>query len=91
MPREDQGQLTMRSLPLTNNANIDFVDRYIQQAEKIIKDIPEMKSRLSIVQSPGESNALNLLIPWEDRSRSTKEIAESIRLKLYDIVDLIVT
>ncbi len=88
IPREDQGQLTMRSLPLTNNANIDFVDRYVQKAEQILKDVPEMSKRLSIVQAPGESNALNLLVPWEDRSRSTKEIAESIRIKLFDITGL---
>ena len=88
LPREDQGQITMRSLPLTNNANIDFVDRYVKEAEKILKDIPEMSKRLSIVQAPGESNALNLLVPWEDRSRSAKDIAENIRLKLYDITGL---
>lgn len=90
IPREDQGQLTMRSLPLTNNANIDFVDRYVQEAEKILAEIPEMSKRLSIVQAPGESNALNLLVPWEERSRSTSEIAESIRLKLYEITGLTV-
>ena len=78
----------MRSVPLTNNANLDFVDQYIQQAEKILKDVPEMRRRLSIVQVPGESHALNLLAPWAERTRSSKEIAESIRLKLYDIVGL---
>src|SRR5690606_32240855 len=53
IPREDQGQLTMRSVPLANNANLDFVDKYVKQAEAILKDIPEMDKRLSIVQVPG--------------------------------------
>lgn len=88
IPREDQGQLTMRSVPLANNANLDFVDKYVKQAEAILKDIPEMNKRLSIVQVPGESHSLNLLVPWEKRSRTTKEVAESIRLALYDIVGL---
>lgn len=88
IPREDQGQLTMRSVPLANNANLDFVDKYAKQAEAILKDIPEMEKRLSIVQVPGESHSLNLLVPWEKRSRSTKEVAESIRFALMDIVGL---
>ncbi len=88
IPREDQGQLTMRSVPLTNNANLEFVDKYVRQAEKILKGIPEMRRRLSIVTVPGESHALNLLAPWEERERTTKEVADSIRLALYDIVGL---
>jgi len=65
LPREDQGMMTMRSTPLTNNANLDFVDKYVKQGEIILKNVPEIRKRLSIVNVPGESYVLNLLVPLE--------------------------
>lgn len=88
LPREDQGILSVRAVPLTNNANLDFVDRYIKEADAIVKAVPEVQKRLTIVQVPGESSSLNLLASWDERNRSTQEVAESIRLTLFDIVGL---
>jgi multidrug efflux pump len=88
LPREDQGILSVRMVPLTNNANLDFVNRYAKEADAIVKSIPEVDKRLSIIQVPGESNSLNLLVPWEKRARTTQEVAESIRMRMFDIVGL---
>lgn len=87
VPREDQGIVNVRAIP-PYSANLQFVDRYMKQVDEILKGVPEITTRLTLVSVPGESTALNLLKPWEDRKRSSKEIAESLRDPLDEVPGL---
>ena len=89
-PREDRGIVNARAIgPF--GATLEFTDKYMKQVDEITAKVPEIDRRLSLVQIPGESTALNLLKSWEDRSRSSVEIAESLRKPLEEIVGLQVT
>lgn len=86
-PREDHGILNVRAIgPF--GANLDFTDRYMKQVDDIVSKVPEAQRRLTLVQVPGESSTLTLLQNWEDRQRSSQEIADSIRPALDEIVGL---
>ena len=89
VPREDQGIVNARCVPPLG-ASLDYTARYMEQVDKVIKDVPEIVTRLAMIASPGESTSLNLLKPWESRNRSSKEIVESLRDPLSDIPGLTV-
>ena len=84
LPHEDQGILKVdATAPF--GANLAFVDKYMKRSEAILRTVPELVTQLTIVSAPGESFSLNLMKPWEDRSRSTQQVAESLNEKLYQI------
>ncbi|MGN6669991.1 MAG: efflux RND transporter permease subunit [Candidatus Nucleicultricaceae bacterium] len=87
VPREDQGILNVRATP-PYGANLKYTERYMRQVDDILKDVPEIEYRLTLITVPGESTALNTLTPWENRKRSSREIVESLRDSLYDITGL---
>jgi multidrug efflux pump len=88
VPREDQGYISARAIP-PFGANLDYTDRYMEQVDKILAAVPEaIDRRLTMVQAPGESNSMLSLKPWEDRKRSSKDIADSLREPLADITGL---
>jgi multidrug efflux pump len=89
VPREDQGIVNVRAVPPLG-ANLDYTARYMEQVDKIMSSVPEVVKRLAMISAPGESTSLNLLKPWEERNRSSKEIVESLREPLGDITGLIV-
>lgn len=90
IPREDQGIVNARAIP-PYGANIDFTNKYMLQVDKIMKGIPEMEKRLTLVNVPGESTILGVLSPWEKRKRRSQEIVEGLRDTMYDITGLSVT
>jgi len=83
-PLEDQGILRLRGVP-PFGANIDFVDRYMKKTEALLKGMPEVEKRLTIVSVPGESFSLNLLKPWSERSRTTAEVADQLNEELQEL------
>lgn len=87
VPREDQGIVNVRATP-PYGANLKYTERYMRQVDDILKDVPEIEYRLTLITVPGESTALNTLTPWENRKRSSREIVESLRDSLYDITGL---
>ena len=87
VPREDQGIVNARCIPPLG-ANLDYTARYMEQVDNIIKNVPEIVTRLAMISAPGESTSLNLLKPWEQRKRSSKEIVESLRDPLSQVVGL---
>ncbi|MBN9343388.1 MAG: hypothetical protein BGO76_05485 [Caedibacter sp. 38-128] len=90
IPREDQGIVNARAIP-PYGANIDFTNKYMLQVDNIMKGIPEMEKRLTLVNVPGESTILGVLSPWEKRKRRSQEIVEGLRDPMYDITGLSVT
>lgn len=86
-PKEDRGIINARATgPF--GATLDFTDKYMKELDAIMIKVPEIDRRLTLVQIPGESTSLNLLVPWEDRKRSSHEIAESLRKPVEEIVGL---
>ena len=90
IPREDQGIVNARAIP-PYGANIDFTNKYMLQVDNIMKGIPEMEKRLTLVNVPGESTILGVLLPWEKRKRRSQEIVEGLRDPMYDITGLSVS
>lgn len=90
IPREDQGIVNARAIP-PYGANIDFTNKYMLQVDNIMRGIPEMEKRLTLVNVPGESTILGVLLPWEKRKRRSQEIVEGLRDPMYDITGLSVS
>lgn len=87
VPREDKGVVKAKGIP-PFGANIDFVSKYMNQADSVFAAQPEVTSRLVMAQAPGESFALNNLKPWEERQRRAQQIVEAIQQPLEDIIGL---
>jgi multidrug efflux pump len=77
-PQEDQGYVKAKGYP-PQGASLDYVDKYMLQAEKIFLAVPEMGGRLALIQAPGEPSIEGYLVPWEKRKRSSMEIAKELR------------
>lgn len=87
VPKEDKGIVKAKGIP-PFGANIDYVQRYMNQADTVFSKAPEVVSRLVMAQAPGESFSINILKPWEDRKRRAQAIVESLALPLDDIIGL---
>lgn len=82
-PREDQGVLySVGNTP--QGATIGYIKTYMDQAEQVLREVPEVTKRLVILQAP-RSRGWNLLEDWSKRKRSSMEIADSIRQRLRDV------
>ncbi len=90
VPQEDQGIVKVRGAG-PYDASLSYVDRYMRQLDKILDKIEDVDTRLLLIQSPGESFALNQLKPWENRSLSSREIVDLLRDKLTQIPGLSMT
>lgn len=79
-PQEDQGLINAGAM-IPQGANIKYISKYTEEAEKILRDVPEVQSQLSTIAQP---NPLiwNLLSDWKDRKRSSMDIIKEIRPKL---------
>ena len=84
---EDQGKISAKAFP-PKGASLEFINKYMIQAEKILMDAPEVTKLLSIIQTQGDTTFDAVLVPWEDRSRSSFEIAQSLQPKLAQITGL---
>jgi multidrug efflux pump len=85
-PREDQGVIYSFA-DSSQGATLPYIQYYMDQAEQIFREVPEVEKRLAIIQAP-MSRAWNVLTPWDQRKRSSIDITESIRQKLRDITGL---
>lgn len=86
-PREDRGILNVRAIQ-PYGASLEYVDQYMKEVDTIMGKVPEIKNRLMLVQTPGESSSLNLLVDWKDRKRSSDAIAESLYDPLNEVIGL---
>lgn len=86
-PQEDQGVVKARAIP-PFGANIQYVERHMETVDKIMADLPEVTTRLTMISAPGESLSLSVLRPWEKRKRSSQEIVKALQVPLEDITGL---
>nr|WP_298684191.1 efflux RND transporter permease subunit [uncultured Dongia sp.] len=79
-PVEDRG-LLFASVTGPEGATVDYTSAYVQKMEALFATIPEVSAFNTVTgnQSPSQAMAPIRLKPWEDRERSSKEIAASLR------------
>lgn len=82
-PAEDQGVI-FTSAMIPQGATVPYIKKYMDDVSKVMSEVPEVESRLSIVSSPNPMS-WNILKPWEDRTRSSRAIIDNIRDKLRSI------
>lgn len=84
---EDQGTLKASAYP-PKGANLEFINKYMQRAEKLILAEPEVEKLLSMIQTRGDTSFRAVLSPWSKRSRSSVKIATELQPKFEDITGL---
>jgi len=90
LPPEDQGNFIVR-LEAPIDYSVEQVERYFSPAEKMVRDIPEIKSVFYIQGYQGYTNRGLMivgLIPKAEREKSQEDIKKIIRMKLKQIPGL---
>lgn len=90
LPPEDQGNFIVR-LEAPIDYSVEQVEKYFAPAEKMVRDIPEIKSVFYIQGFQGYANKGLMivgLIPKADREKSQEDIKKIVRLKLKQIPGL---
>ena len=79
-PVEDRGFL-VAVISAPQGSSIDYTARYSLRLEDIFAKVPEVEKYLVIAGSPTVDKGIAFLrpVPWEDRSRSTREIAAQVQ------------
>jgi multidrug efflux pump len=78
-PSEDQGfMIGIGSAP--EGATIEYSNRYANQMEEIYLSVPEMERFFVITGFNGVTSIISFvgMVPWDERERSTQEIAASL-------------
>ncbi|WP_035484845.1 efflux RND transporter permease subunit [Geminicoccus roseus] len=91
-PNEDEGYLLVQ-LDAPTNATADYLVQNAAAVEKVFDTVPEKSGSLIILGIPATNQgyAFLLLEDWEERTRSAKEIGDSIRGDLARIPGLATT
>lgn len=82
-PDEDLGVINNNAI-LPQGATIEFTKKYMQEIAQIMSEVPEVESQLSIV-APPTPMIMNILKPWKDRKRSSKEIIKEVKPKIRNV------
>lgn len=93
LPPEDQGNFIIR-LEAPIDYSVEQVERYFMPAEKMVRDIPEIKSVFYVQGYQGYSNKGLMIVglkPKTEREKSQEDIKKIVRLKLKQIPGLKVT
>ncbi len=82
-PVEDRGVIRVRGTG-PEGATLAYTSRYGEEADKILADIPEMRSRLLINGNPEVSQFLvfSRLKDWDQRARPQQEISRELGPKI---------
>ncbi len=88
-PEEDRG-IIIGFGTAPEGATIDYTDRYAKQMENIYEAVPEQNRFFKIVGFGGVTNAIGFvgLKPWNERERSSQQIAQSLFPEFSDIAGL---
>jgi multidrug efflux pump len=88
-PEEDQSVLfSAETAPAY--ANINYLEKFTSQLNKIFQDIPETEDYFIINGEGGPNNAIAglMLKPWGDRKNSQQKVQAILQEKLYKIAGL---
>jgi multidrug efflux pump len=88
-PEEDQSVL-FSSETAPAYANINYLEKFTSQLNKIIQDIPETQDYFIINGEGGPNNAIAglMLKPWGERKKSQQKVQEVFQNQLYKIAGL---
>ncbi len=83
-PTEDRGTIMTFSIS-PEGASVDYVDRYAQQVEEIVSQVPEATHYFGVTGFPSETNSLTFirLQDWDERTRKQQDITNSLTPQLY--------
>lgn len=85
LPETDEGQFSI-NLSVPVGSELEEIEAIITEVEQRLEDIPEIETVFSTIGS--ESNGGNItcvLESLDERQRSTQEVADEARNKIYDI------
>lgn len=83
-PKEDTGWILIDG-HAPQSATIEYTERYVQELDAIIADIPEVESRDISVTNPTFKSVITLK---NDKKRSSDEIAKEINSRIRDITGI---
>ncbi len=86
-PLEDRGMF-MTFLIAPDGASLEYTDHYLKQAEELLQPIPESRGVFAVAGMGGKvTEAITFveLEDWEDRERSSLQIAAELGPKLFGI------
>lgn len=88
-PDEDQG-IIIGFGTAPEGATIDYTDRYAKQMEDIYEAVPEQNRFFKIIGFGGVTRVIGFvgLKPWNERERSSQQIAQSLFQAFSDIAGL---
>ncbi len=83
-PTEDRGTIIGFSMA-PDGASVNFMDRYARQVEGIFSRVEEGDRYFMIVGFPSSTQSIGFLglKPWEQRTRSQQEIAQSLMPQMF--------
>ncbi len=82
-PSEDRGLIGIWIAPLAGKT-IQVFDSYVQQAEKLLAQLPEVKNYM-MWQGDWGAQVVASLTPWSDRKRSADKIVEALQKEVKQI------
>ena len=77
LPSSDEGTMRIRVYP-PSTRNLNYLAKLADPVDKIIATIPEVSTRVMTVEM-GEGRGKIVLKPWESRSRTCKDIKQSLQ------------
>lgn len=79
-PEEDTGSIyVVGSAP--SYANLDYINRFLDDVVDIWKDIPEIHSSWQVAQPDNNFGGLSM-VPWNERSRSQQEVQQELQERI---------
>ena len=85
-PMEDQGTVMVFAIA-PEGATLEYLNTYTKKIDEIYQSIPEMQRYMMIMGRPTVSNMISYssMKPWNERKRTSQEIAASIMPQLMAI------
>ena len=79
-PEEDTGSIYVAGRA-PSYANLDYINRFLDQVVDIWREIPEVHSSWQMMQPDNNFGGLTL-VPWHERSRSQQEVQQELQGRL---------
>jgi multidrug efflux pump len=82
-PMEDRGVI-MAVVNSPDGATLDYTAKYLRAIERITADYPEIDRMFAVSGNPSVSQGIAVLrtVDWEERSKSTQQIAQELTSKM---------
>lgn len=84
LPSSDEGMMDIFMYP-PGTRNLNYLAKLVTPIDKIVSQVPEVSTRVITVEM-GDGRGKIVLKPWEDRSRTCKDIQKSLQNVLEDKV-----